>query len=66
MSGIGLFYALMSAVLGFFVGYFWLVARTLAKQVGILNEQLKSAYSFMEFLDGLEELQSEKIEDSEA
>jgi hypothetical protein len=66
MSGIGLFYALMTAVLGFFVGYFWLVARTLSKQVNILNEQLKSAYNFMEFLNGLEELQPEKIEDSEA
>ena len=65
MSGIGLFYALMTAVLGFFVAYFWLVARTLAKQVAILNEQLKSAYKFMDFLDGLEELESEKIEDSE-
>lgn len=65
MSAFGLCYAAMAAVLGFFIGYFWLVARALAKQVQSLSEQLRTAYGLMDFLDGLEELESEKIEDSE-
>jgi predicted PurR-regulated permease PerM len=65
MSGIGLFYALMTAVLGFFVGYFWLVARALAKQVQILTDQLRATYKLEEFLDEIKESESEKIEDSE-
>jgi hypothetical protein len=66
MSGIGLFYALMTAVLGFFVGYFWLVARALAKQVQVLSDQLLATYKLEEFLDEMKESGSEKIEDSEA
>ena len=65
MSAFSLCYAAMTAVLGFFIGYFWLVARALAKQVQSLSEQLRTAYGLMDFLDGLEELESEKIEDSE-
>jgi len=66
MSGIGLFYALMTAVLGFFVGYFWLVARALAKQVQVRSDQLLATYKLEEFLDEMKESGSEKIEDSEA
>jgi hypothetical protein len=65
MSALALCYAAMTAVLGFFIGYFWLVARALAKQVQSLGEQLRSAYGLMEFLDELKESESEKIEDSE-
>lgn len=65
MSSIGLFYAAMMFVAGIFIGYFWLVARSLAKQVVDLQLRLKTAYELLDFFDGLEKSELEKIEVSE-
>lgn len=64
MSIIGLCYAAILFVAGFFVAYFWIIARTLAKQVRDLTEQLRAAYDLDSFIAGLKESESEKIKDS--
>lgn len=63
MSALALCYSAMLFVAGFFMAYFFLVARALARQVESLREQLRTAYGLMEFLDELES-HPEKIEDS--
>lgn len=62
MTVIGLCYAAMLFVAGFFLAYFFMVARALAKQVVSLREQLTTAYGLMDFLDQLDESESEKID----
>ena len=63
MSALALCYSAMLFIAGFFMAYFFLVARALAQQVESLREQLRTAYGLMEFLDELES-HPEKIEDS--
>lgn len=61
MTGIGLCYAAMAAVLGFLSAYFFIVARVLSKQVEDLTVRLNTSYELIRLIGNTE---SKKIDGS--
>ena len=52
MNGVGLSYAIVLFILGFCTGYYFVVARILAKRIVSLTDQLQGANQVIEFLFG--------------
>ena len=63
MNGVGLSYAIVLFILGFCTGYYFVVARILAKRIVSLTDQLQGADQVIEFLFK-EQDKTEVVEDS--
>lgn len=59
MSWLTFAYSFFAVIIGFFAGYYFVVAILLRKQVIDLLKKLETAYEITNFLSGLEELDNE-------
>ena len=60
MTWLGFAYTFFAVVIGFFAGYYFVVANVLRKQVIDLLQKLETAYEISNFMDGLKDLNSEE------